>query len=407
MDRIYHRVSRGSSQVPEGTIVYQLDKTGTTVYDLKTGAKLSDRHGNMTNGEGCGYAFFLDPIYKGKEVELLCGYSNDSTIVVRRECGQYKVYEAKQKGNSVNSADAVAKNKAKLKRKTYLIKKGYHTSRYAAEKAEGKVENCSLLRKWNELKDKVEYPLIGSPKVDGIRATVYGDPQLVSRGGKEIYAPHLLTQLGNAGGPDDLMEVDGELYIPGYPLEKIQSIVTKKYHSKKTLLHFFIFDIPLPVPFFHRLTELRKLGELKDCPNIHVLPQVVINNEQEADDYYKKMLALGYEGVVYRTLKGTYVGGRTPEILKRKPLLTGEFKIADIVRDKNDRVIFVLEMPNGDTFRSVPTWPHEKREKDYGWATKGHYVAEVTYYDKTDKGIPKFSNVKVLRQVDNDGNLNF
>ena len=403
MSKTYHQIIGGDGVIPIGTIVYQINGADSTAYDHESNLPISDKYGKILGNVVCSLASLLPPIYKGEGLEVTFGHCEDLSFIIRRDGDKYAKYSTHNSANKVNTSDIVAMNKAKLKRKTYLRKKGYFESREEAVASIDKIVACSLLRKWDDVKGKVEYPLIGSPKLDGIRATIYGEPIIMSRGGKELIVPHILSELGSAGEPDQLRNVDGELWIPDTSLEKIQSIVTKANHPDKGLLHYFIFDIPVSFQFYHRLEELNALKPIvEELEHVHILPQVVLTNEAEANRYYDDCIAAGHEGVCYRTLKGTYVGGRTPEIIKRKPMITEEFQIINTTRDKNDLVIFVLKAKNGTSFKSVPAWEVEERKKDYRFSYHGDgYLAEVTYYDVTDKGVPKFSNVRVLRAVDN------
>jgi len=339
------------------------------------------------------------PVYKGENVKVTFLYDAEGAYTLRESGENVSIYSSSVKANSVNGKLTVAKNKAKLKRKNYL-RKDYKTSREKAKKANlsTSLETCDLLSKWRDRKDKITYPIIGSGKVDGIRCTKYKDNILTSRGGIEIKQWHILRE---CNAPEWLM--DGELYIPGKSFEYIQGVVSRGNTERYGEVHWFIFDIPVALPFLLRLDRLKELeGELTGwliSKYIHFIPHRVLNNEEEANDFYRECVGKGFEGCVYRTLDGVYKGSRTAEVIKRKPLFSREFKITKILFDKDSLVYYELECEKG-TFKSVPSWSDEKRSYDihkYG-TDKGKY-AEVEYQDLTAKGIPKFTNVKVIRET--------
>jgi len=352
------------------------------------------------NYDDCDQMGTLSPIYKGKSIKVIILHDKVGVVTLRSVKGQStKVHYAKVVANKTNDAEVVAKNKAKLKRKNYLRGKGYSVSREKAKKRLTSLENCTLLKKWDDVKDKIKYPIVGSGKIDGIRATVYGDGVLMSRGGLEVHANHITKQVGLG------RRMDGELYIPGADLETIQSIVSKVGHLRKQELHYFIFDKPKAIPFIGRLEHLERdrkvFSDNVKYPNVHIVPQIILNNEEEADKFYRDCLDVGYEGVVYRTLDGIYIEGRTKDVVKRKPMHSAEFKITQVLYDKDNLIYFEVECSAG-TFKSIPKWSDAVR-------AKGHYVshddeylgqyAEIEYQDKTKYGIPKFTNVKAIRET--------
>jgi len=391
---VHHLVTSGSDTIPTGTLLYQMFKGGDFYYHETHGVV----GGEDMRGVDCDYATILAPIYKGKDIEVTCGHCGAYSFVIREGSGTYSKYDTHSKSNKLNTADTVAMNKAKLKRKTYLIKKGYFKSRHLAERGISKITTCSLLRKWEDVKDKVTYPLLASYKLDGIRCTVYGNNTLMSRGGKEIVAPHLLEEIPNTA------EFDGELVIPGESLEIINGVVSKENHKRKCELKYFIFDIPIPFQFYHRLERLEVYRDLfKDNKHVFVLPHVVIKNKQEADIFYQEALDMGHEGVVYRTLGGVYKGARTPEIIKRRPTISREFPIIDLDRDKDGLVIFILETDDKQRFRAVPSWTDEERSK--GFTSTVGKQGEVEYMEMTTKGVPRHPVFKVVREIGKDKEL--
>lgn len=99
---------------------------------------------------------------------------------------------------------------------------------------------------------------------------------------------------------------DGELYLHGESLQKINSAVavTRKEPSPKTSqvqYHIFdMLDINEPVEeFAYRLEKLQMI-KLLAGPSVQVVETRVINSRNELDAYHKQNRANGYEGTMIR-----------------------------------------------------------------------------------------------------------
>jgi ATP-dependent DNA ligase len=175
--------------------------------------------------------------------------------------------------------------------------------------------------------ETVKFPVLASPKIDGIRATVQGG-MLLSRKLKQI--PNHATF--NSFSKKLLEGSDGEL-ICGKPTDldvfrKTSSAVMSLDGDPEVT--YFIFDkyCEPDTPFKERLEEATRLAKRK---NIQIVPHGLIKNMAELLEFERHCLGRGYEGVMTRDPYGPYKEGRSTLregwLLKLKRFLDGEAEI--------------------------------------------------------------------------------
>jgi DNA ligase-1 len=172
-----------------------------------------------------------------------------------------------------------------------------------------------------ELEDptKLKFPVLASPKLDGIRCLMFAGVAY-SRNMKPIRNRFIQQQL------KELDNLDGELIVgsPKAPdcMNATQSGVMSA--DGEPAFAYWTFDSPLAnVPFAQRLRQA-------DATNFRVLqvPHTLVNSVEELLEYEKVMLEEGYEGVMIRDPHGPYKQGRsTPRegwLFKLKRFSDGE-----------------------------------------------------------------------------------
>lgn len=150
----------------------------------------------------------------------------------------------------------------------------------------------------------LSFPVLASPKLDGIRAIVRNGV-LVSRALKPIPNKHI--QAVFRGIQDGL---DGELVV-GSPVAKdcfratTHSVMS---HDGEPDARFFVFDVcSSPAePYSARYASINP-HESRIC----VVDQVQINSEEELLEFENTVLGLGYEGVIVRSASASYKHGRS------------------------------------------------------------------------------------------------
>lgn len=180
---------------------------------------------------------------------------------------------------------------------------------------------------------KLKYPLIASPKLDGIRALVT-PLGLVSRTLKPIPNKHT----GQLFSVSTLLGCDGEL-IYGSPtgsnvLHRTNSAVMSR--DGKPNITYHIFDIYSNTEdYTSRIFSLKELirkakGEDFNLP-IKRVPSVILYEPEELLEYEKDILSQGYEGIMMRSLDSLYKFGRSTlreqRLLKLKRFVDAEAKI--------------------------------------------------------------------------------
>jgi DNA ligase-1 len=156
-----------------------------------------------------------------------------------------------------------------------------------------------------ELKDErlLRYPLLATPKVDGIRFLVVNG-KAVTRSLNPIPNDHVRTWI-----EANLYEgTDGEITVPG-GFGATSSAVTRKDGTPDFTLH--VFDRYRPEPYVQRIAGL--VGLHHHANRVRVLAPVEIKDEAELWAFEDRCLADGHEGIILRDPAGRYVCGRTKE----------------------------------------------------------------------------------------------
>lgn len=175
--------------------------------------------------------------------------------------------------------------------------------------------------------NKLKFPVLATPKLDGIRVLKV-DGKAVTRKFKEIPNTHIRNLL-EKHLPDN---IDGELITPG-TFSEIQSKVMS-FDGEPEFI-FYAFDYikdALSDPYDIRVKDLAVEVQKINAPfKIVVLMPQLISDIDELLWYEQKCLSEGHEGVMLRTPKGKYKCGRSTEkeqiLLKLKRFLDSEAKI--------------------------------------------------------------------------------
>jgi DNA ligase-1 len=154
----------------------------------------------------------------------------------------------------------------------------------------------------DEMLDSLNYPLLGTPKLDGIRSVKQGGRAL-SSSFKDI--PNLYVQKKMKPLPEGL---DGELIVNADSFNQVQSGIMSE--DGEPDFQFYVFDyvsVSLTQPYQDRIEALKKLSLPSFC--IKLIP-TVLNNKEELIAYEKKCLDEGYEGIMVRSPDGPYKCGK-------------------------------------------------------------------------------------------------
>jgi DNA ligase-1 len=176
---------------------------------------------------------------------------------------------------------------------------------------------------------RLQYPVLLSPKLDGIRAIVKGGVVL-SRSLKPIPNKYVQKLLGKARYEG----LDGELIL-GDPTDKAVYRKTNSAvmsHDGEPGFTFFAFDLwDMDAPFKQRLSILESHYNSIYDPLIMVVPHAEVRTEKDLLEYEQLYLDRGYEGVMLRDPMGLYKQGRSTTkegtLLKLKRFTDAEAEI--------------------------------------------------------------------------------
>jgi DNA ligase 1 len=215
--------------------------------------------------------------------------------------------------------------------------------------------------------EKLKYPLLGSPKYDGIRGVV---PQTILMSSTLKPIPSLQAQDLFC----DFRYNDGEL-VEGCPTDfgvynRTQSHIMSE--SREGDVNFYVFDnFRYPDKPFYKRLEYRSVGDHL----IHVEFEE-INNHYELLDYEAEILERGYEGVMLNNPLSAYKYGRATF------LQNIIFKLKRFVDDEAVVVGFEEELTNNNV----------KTTNALGLTERSHHAENKVGADTTGKFLVEYQN---------------
>lgn len=203
----------------------------------------------------------------------------------------------------------------------------------------------------------VRFPVLVSPKLDGIRCVIR-DGKALTRSLKPIPNDHIRNTLEGMNLPD----FDGEILIrtvPGKeslegtlaewaatPFNAVSSAVMSKQGQPDFL--FAVFDQVDSAPYQMRLGSvtswcLRKCAvydQIDRVRRVRSVRHVMVNNVEQLETLNLEYLSQGFEGIMIRNPGGMYKFGRSTVkeggLLKLKPFADGEAEIIGYVERQHN-----------------------------------------------------------------------
>lgn len=175
---------------------------------------------------------------------------------------------------------------------------------------------------------KLRFPLLVSPKLDGVRAHVV-DGVVVSRNLLPFRNPAIQEMFGNS----KFEGLDGELMVgdPTHPEAFRQTGLLNSLSGDCSDVKLFVFDdFSCPsLPFHERLASAHR--RVMDIPGFAPVDHYKVETIEDLDNLEANFLDLGYEGVMLRDPNGPYKYGRSTTregyLLKLKRFEDGEAEI--------------------------------------------------------------------------------
>jgi DNA ligase-1 len=154
--------------------------------------------------------------------------------------------------------------------------------------------------------------MYASPKLDGIRCSIV-DGKALSRTLKPIPNKHIYEQLSN----HKLTGMDGELIV-GSPTSKTcytESVSNVMAFDKVPAYTYYVFDLHTHArPFRERrqvMLDCLGHGQWGKYPQICLLEQNLLTNEDDMLAYEAAKVEEGYEGIILRSPDAPYKHGRS------------------------------------------------------------------------------------------------
>lgn len=264
---------------------------------------------------------------------------------------------------------------------------------------------------------RIKFPCYGQPKLNGFRVMARwekvkeGEGIFATEVEKVVFRSkeglrydileHIETEFTKEmffpDGDNDGDEIiyDGEMYINGEILSEISSSIRKR-NNKTSLLKFHIFDTAIEgLNQSVRINEINDLSYyIADCniKNIIIVPTIIINSNEEAQDFADLCIKEGYEGAIFRDKKAMYQFGKRPQTMtKLKRSQDKEFKIVNVKGGDNspELGVFVCIAENGLEFSCTPEGTREQKI-DY-LTNKANYIGKmltVRFFERTKEEKP-------------------
>ena len=274
----------------------------------------------------------------------------------------------------------------------------------------------------------LRYPVLVSPKLDGVRAT-FVEGRLLTRSLKEI--PNKAV----AAAFKSDYPLDGELIVGaayGTSVFRDTVKVVSAFDAPINELKFHVFDIVYEGSFTSRLHAAHACIENSDV--MVPVPHLLANNESELLRFEESVVKTGFEGAMIRDPKGLYKFGRATSregtLLKLKRRLQAEARIIGFEEQMHNAnpqttnalgyaertshqankiptgllgALVVRDLMTGVEF-NVGTG-FDIAERATIWKTKSHYLGKVITYEYLAVGVkdkprhPTFIGWRMMEDV--------
>lgn len=207
---------------------------------------------------------------------------------------------------------------------------------------------------------------------------------------------------------DDLLDamleegacLDGELYIPGYKVNDINSFVKNEKLPQHLLLQYWCYDIAIDNMSYEarrkfKMDNISRLCYTFDTYEQHLnnksklilLPDVVISDINDATRFRDKFISLGFEGLIIRDVNSAYqFGSRNLAMLKYKRIDDAKFKIVDVVPEgvRTNLCKLVLKNDiNDEHFECTVNFDHSRQE--YILKNKEKYIGKYAFVEYRER----------------------
>lgn len=378
---LYKRNAKGDP------IIWQIEKANDG-YKVSYGAVCGHIHEEIISGK----------LVKANEIE--------SRIKAKRKEGYKELSELKDSG-PVEIKDNIALVNYLY---TYLPKNNTTDDGFT-------LPMLAKVLKDNKPFDKRKY--LGQYKINGVRCIVgaiktndmFNPIRLTYRSREGTDWTPKLTWMDEVILPaikDDLLDamleegacLDGELYIPGYKVNDINSFVKNEKLPQHLLLQYWCYDIAIDNMSYEarrkfKMDNISRLCYTFDTYEQHLnnksklilLPDVVISDINDATRFRDKFIGLGFEGLIIRDVNSAYqFGARNLAMLKYKQVDDAKFKIVDVVPEgvRTNLCKLVLKNDiNDELFECTLNFDHSRQE--YILKNKEKFIGKYAFVEYRER----------------------
>ena len=207
---------------------------------------------------------------------------------------------------------------------------------------------------------------------------------------------------------DDLLDamleegacLDGELYLPGYKVNDINSFVKNEKLPQHYQLQYWCYDIAIDNMSYEARRKFRTENINRICytfdtydqhlnnkSKLILLPDVVISDIDDATRYRDKFIGLGFEGLIIRDVNSAYqFGARNLAMLKYKRVDDAKFKIVDVVPEGIRTTLCKLVLRNDindELFECTLNFDHSRQE--YILKNKEKFIGKYAFVEYRER----------------------
>ena len=372
---LYKRNAKGDP------IVWQIEKADDC-YKVSYGAVCGHIHEEIINGK----------LVKANEIE--------SRIKAKRKEGYKELSELKDSG-PIEIKDNIALVNYLY---TYLPKNNTTDDGFT-------LPMLAKVLKDNKPFDKRRY--LGQYKINGVRCIIgavkvddlFNPIRLTYRSREGTDWTAKLTWMDEVIKPeikDDLLDamleegacLDGELYLPGYKVNDINSFVKNEKLPQHYQLQYWCYDIAIDNMSYEARRKFRTENINRICytfdtydqhlnnkSKLILLPDVVISDIDDATRFRDKFISLGFEGLIVRDVNSAYqFGARNLAMLKYKRIDDAKFKIVDVIPEGIRTTLCKLVLRNDindELFECGVNFDHSRQE--YILKHKQDYIGKYAF----------------------------
>ena len=196
-----------------------------------------------------------------------------------------------------------------------------------------------LAQDYDKRKDKIKYPILSQPKLDGIRCIIKSDGMWTRNGKEIISAPHIYEYLKHIFDNQPDLVLDGELYTSDRDVDfnTIISCVRKTKPTQADLemsakyIEFWAYDLydGEDLTYENRRNLLKELESRYNVyyPLYRVVTTYELPDEKQVMEQLQHYIEQGFEGQILRDPNTPYENKRSNGLLKHKTFFDEEFDI--------------------------------------------------------------------------------